>query len=347
MTTSVSSSYLGTALIPSITQTQATLASEGTELSSGQYADLGLQLGSQSGYELSLRNEHDVLQSLTTSNSVVTTNLTVSQDALGSILSAAQSAQASLTTWTGDATASAATLQTVGSSGLQSLVATANTTSNDSYVFGGENSGVAPVADSNTITNTVTQAFQSYFGFAPTSSSAASVTSTQMQSFLSNAVSPLFTSNWSSSGLSSASSINTTAQIAPGETVDTSTNANQPGFSQLAQGYAILAALGGTQLSSSAQQVVASTATSLVTQGVASTTTTESNVGSLLASVSDATSSMSSQMTILQTQIGNLDNVNTTTIATQINQLSTQLETAYQLTDQIQKLSLAQYLPIS
>jgi flagellar hook-associated protein 3 FlgL len=56
---------------------------------------------------------------------------------------------------------------------------------------------------------------------------------------------------------------------------------------------------------------------------------------------------MSSQMTILQTQIGNLDNVNSSAVATQLTQLSTQLETAYQLTSQITKLSLAQYLPIA
>ncbi len=52
-------------------------------------------------------------------------------------------------------------------------------------------------------------------------------------------------------------------------------------------------------------------------------------------------------MTILQTQIGNLDNVNAQSVATQLNTLSTQLQTAYELTAQLQKLSLAQYLPVS
>jgi flagellar hook-associated protein 3 FlgL len=52
-------------------------------------------------------------------------------------------------------------------------------------------------------------------------------------------------------------------------------------------------------------------------------------------------------MTILQTQIGNLDNVNSAAVAAQINTLSTQLQTAYELTAQLQKLSLAQYLPVA
>ena len=50
-------------------------------------------------------------------------------------------------------------------------------------------------------------------------------------------------------------------------------------------------------------------------------------------------------MTILQTQIGNPDDVEANSVATQLNTLTTQIETAYQITEQPQKLSLAQYLP--
>lgn len=345
---SVSSNYLTSSLLPSIQQTEATLSSDGVELSTGQYANIGTQLGDQSGYELSLRNENELMQSLTASNSIVTENLTTAQDTLDSIRSAASTAQTDLTAWTGNATTSNATLESIGSTGLQSLVASANTMSNGTYVFGGENNSVAPMADSTTVTAAVTSAFQTYFGFAPTDSAASSVTVSQMQAFLGD---PSFTSLFSSAGwtssFSSASSTNTTTQIAPGETGTASTNINQAGFQQLTEGYAMLAVFGNAGLSSSVQQAVASTGMSLVTEGVSSITAQEADVGTALATVSDASSSMASQMTILQTQIGNLDNVNTTTIATEITQLSTQLQTAYNLTAQIQKLSLAQYLPVA
>jgi flagellar hook-associated protein 3 FlgL len=341
MTTSISSNYLATALLPSIAQTQSTLAADGVEESTGQYANLGLQLGDQSGYELSLKNENELLQTLTTSNSLVTTNLTTAQDALNSILTDAQNAQSTMTTWTSESTSSPSTLQTTGSEGLQGLIAAANTTSNGAYVFGGDNSSVAPMNDYTTITNSLSQAFQSYFNFPLGAAGTASLTVSQMQGFLDDpSYTGLFSSAWSN-----ASSTNTTAQIAPGQTIETSTNANQPGFQQLAQGYALLAVFGASSLSSSVQQLVASTATSLITQGVSSTTATEASVGASLSQVSDATSSMSSQMTILQTQIGNLDDVNATTVATQLETLSTQLQTAYSLTAQLQKLSLAQYIP--
>jgi flagellar hook-associated protein 3 FlgL len=49
-------------------------------------------------------------------------------------------------------------------------------------------------------------------------------------------------------------------------------------------------------------------------------------------------------MTILQTQIGALDNVNAYQTATQVSSLTTQIQTAYSLTAALQKLSLVDYL---
>ena len=243
-------------------------------------------------------------------------------------------------------------MQNLGVNALQSLIATTNTTSNGQYVFGGINSSVAPMADyfSSTTSSAkaaIDQAFQTTFGFAPTDPAASTISASDMQSFLSGPFAAQFGGSAWSSNWSSASSANTSGQIAPGETIDTSTNANQPGFQQLAQGYAMLAEFGGSQLSAAAQQAVASSATSLITQGVNSTTATEAGVGASLQRVTDANNSMSSQMTILQTQIGNLDNVNPDAVAVKLNMLETQIQTAYQLTAQLQKLNLAQYLPIA
>jgi flagellar hook-associated protein 3 FlgL len=350
--TFVSTSYLGTALLPTIAQTQSSLTNLEIESSTGQYADLGLQLGDQSGYELSLKNQNDLLQTLTTGNGLVTMNLTASQDALNTILSGAQSAMTSLTTWNSAGTDAGESLQTIGVNALQSLIAGANTTSGGQYVFGGVNSSVAPIADYFSSTpsaakTAIDSAFQTAFGCLPTDAAASTITAAQMQSFLSGAFAAQFSgANWTTNW-SSASSDNMTAQIAPGETIDVSTNANEPGFQQLAEGYAMISEFGGSQLSAAAQQTVASTATTLIAEGLASITATEASVGASLQRVTDANNSMSSQMTILQTEIGNLDNVNAQSVATQLNTLSTQLQTAYELTAQLQKLSLAQYLPVS
>ena len=137
-------------------------------------------------------------------------------------------------TWTPSGN-SGASLQNMGQSALQSLIASANTTSGDQYVFGGINSAVAPMADyystpTSAAKTAIDQAFQTTFGVLPTDPAAANISASAMQSFLSGPFAALFQGASWSADWSSASSVNTSAEIAPGQTVTTSTNANQPGF---------------------------------------------------------------------------------------------------------------------
>jgi flagellar hook-associated protein 3 FlgL len=60
--------------------------------------------------------------------------------------------------------------------------------------------------------------------------------------------------------------------------------------------------------------------------------------------MTDANTHMSAQMTILQTQINNLDSVNLYQTSTLVSSLTTQIQTAYSLTAALQKLSLVNYL---
>ena len=287
--TSISTQYLGTAMIPAVTQAQSQLTTLEVESSTGQYADLGLQLGSQSGYELSLKNEYDQMQSLTTDNAIATTNLSAAQAALEAIRANAQSTLQSLTALTG-VSDSASTLQTLGSTSLQALIGSANASSGDLYVFGGINSTSPPLTTyfttpASSAQTALDQAFQTTFGFAPTNPAASTISAGALQNFLTGPFAAQFSgSNWSSNW-SSASSTNTTAEIAPGETIATSSNANQPGFAQLAQAFTMLNEFGGSALSESAQQVLVTTASSLVTQGLSSMTTTETEVGASLGQI--------------------------------------------------------------
>src|SRR5580698_4718510 len=111
----VSSQFLANSLILPITQAQSVLTTAMTEETTGQYADLGLQLGDQSGYELSLKEQVSLIQTLTSGNSLVSTSLTTAQNALSAIGTSAQTAMSALTVWTPSAN-SGATLQTTGQS---------------------------------------------------------------------------------------------------------------------------------------------------------------------------------------------------------------------------------------
>jgi flagellar hook-associated protein 3 FlgL len=347
----VSTQFLANSLVGPVMQAQSSLTTAMTEESTGQYANLGLQLGDQSGYELSLKEQVGQLQTLSSGNSVVSTGLSTAQSALSAIQKSAQTTLDNLAAWTpaGD---SGPSLQNMGQSALQSLISGANTTSSDQYVFGGINSATAPMADYYSTTTSaaktaVDEAFQTTFGVLPSDPGAASISASDMQSFLSGPFAALFQGASWSADWSSASSVNTSAEIAPGQTVATSTNANQPGFQQLAQAYAMLSEFGGSALSRDAQQAVATAASSLVSQGVDSMINIQAELGSTQSAVTNTNNSMSSQLTILRGQLGNLDTVNPTTTAAQISSLTNQIQMAYELTARLQQLNLAQYLPVA
>ena len=71
----VSTHYLANSLVAPVMQAESQLTTAMTELSTGQYADLGLQLGDQSGRELSLKEQVGLLQTLTSGNSLVSSSL--------------------------------------------------------------------------------------------------------------------------------------------------------------------------------------------------------------------------------------------------------------------------------
>jgi flagellar hook-associated protein 3 FlgL len=345
----VSSSYLSGAMLPAVRQAQTQLATLEVESSTGQYADLGLQLGGQSGYELSLRTQDDLLQAITAGNGVTATNMSTAQNALSSILTAAQSAAQSLVE--GDATANGPVIQqSLGQGNLQQLISLANTTTAGGYVFGGQNTGQAPINDyfsqpPSSARSAIDAAFQANFGFAVTAPQVANITAAQMQSFLAGPFaaqfqSPAWGANWSTASANDASS-----EISPGNAIETSTTTNTAGFQQLAQGYAMLTEFGDVGLSAPAQQALVSAATNSLSQGASSIIATQAQLGQSQSEVTAANSEMSTQMALLQTELSRSDSVDAAQVATELSTLSTQLETAYQLTAQIHNLNLAQYLP--
>jgi hypothetical protein len=95
----VSTNFLANSLVGPVMQAQSQLTNAMTEMSTGEYADLGLQLGDQSGYELSLKEQVGQLQTLTTGNSVVSTNLSTAQNALSAIQKNAQTTLSNLAGW--------------------------------------------------------------------------------------------------------------------------------------------------------------------------------------------------------------------------------------------------------
>ena len=346
----VSTSYLHNALLPAIRQTQSQLATLEVEASSGEYANLGLQLGAQSGYELSLKTQIDLLQAMRTANGVTETHISSAQAALSSIRSGAQTAASDVVSLLTGGVDNPAIAHTLGQSQLQQLIAVGNTSAGGAYVFAGQNASVAPLNDyyanpASSAKAAVDAAFQSYFGFGVNAPQVSSITVSQMQGFLSGPYAAQFSSpNWGANW-STASNASVTSEISPGATIVTSTTTNTAGFQQLAQGYAMLSEFGDIGLPADTQHALVSAATAAITQGGAAITTTQAQLGGAQSQIAQADSAMSGQTSLLQTQIARADSVDPAQVATELSALTTQLQSAYRLTAQIASLSLAQYLP--
>ncbi|MGP0060179.1 MAG: flagellar hook-associated family protein [Beijerinckiaceae bacterium] len=338
MSSFISTFSLATILNQTVSTAQSNLANVEQELSTGVYADVGLTLGAETGQDMSLRSQESLLQTIGASNDTATTNLNSTQTILGNLQSTAQDFLQTLLEGT-TSNSTAQSLQSAAQNNLQSLLSQLNTNVGGEYIFAGINSSVAPMTDG---TSSVASAYSSYLtSLAATSST---ISASQMQSFLDTQYPALFQgSNWASNW-SSASDTAIASQISPTQTVVTSVSANQSAFQQLAQAYSMVADLGTSNLSSTAYQTVVSSAEALVQNSISGLTTIQAGLGAAQSAISTANDYMSTQMTTLSTQVGNLENVDTYSVSTQATELQTQIETAYQLTSQLQQLSLVKYL---
>lgn len=346
MVSLTSTSTLTNTLRNSILEMQTQLSQTQVEISSGRVVDLGLSLGAAVGQDYNLAIHQADIASITQTNSFVSARLDMTQTALGSLASTAQSF---LQTLVGSLSngSDAATIQNQASNGLKSLIATLNTTVNQEYIFGGINTGVAPISDyfssSSANKQAVDQAFLNAFGFSQ-SGAVNSITASQMQTFLTGAFPNLFSSPSWTSDWSSASSLTIQSRISLSLTIDTSVSANDPALQQLAMAYTMVADLGTANLSDPAYKTVLQTATQTMEQAVSGLTSLQASVGIMQQSVTRANQSMTLQQSAITSQIGSFEKVDPYEASTRLNNLMTQIETSYVLTGKIQQLTLSKYI---
>ena len=341
----ISSSAISNALRQSILQMQIQLTRAQTEVSTGKVADIGLTLGAGTGQYVSLTQQLSGLQTITDTNNLVATRLSATNSAMTDILTTAQGFLNNLVAGQ-SGTTDPQLMQQQAMSSLQSLTSDLNTTADQQYVFSGINSDVKPIADysQGAAQQAVANAFSTAFGTTQTGSGAASISSADMQTFLGAQFSNLFTGSAWTSDWSSASSQPIRSRITASELVDTSVSANDSAMQKLAMAYTMVGDLGLSNLSQAAQQTVMSNATRTITAAITQLTNLQAGVGNMQSQVTNANNQMSVQTNVLTTQINNLDTVDPYEASTKVNNLTTQIETAYSLTEQLHGLSLVNYL---
>jgi len=340
---SISTATLSSVMSSSVNSLQVQLAQAQVELSTGKAADLGLSLGSSMGQNLSLQNQQTFLNALTATNNLAATRLDTTQTTLSTLQATAQDFLSSLIQNAGSNTTSAELAQGA-TSNLKAFIGALNTTYNGSYLFAGTNTTQKPItdffADSSPNSQSVQAAITAAFGATPDYST---ISSTDMSAFLDSFDSLFAGASWTSDW-SSASDATQTTTIAASYKENTSVSANEEAFQKLAEAYTIVSQLSHAGLSDATYKVVVNKAQSLISTAIGNLTNVQASVGTVQAAIKSSNNQMSAQLSILKTQVGNMEGIDPYSVATRISNLQTQIETAYSLTSQLRSLSLVNYL---
>lgn len=345
-TTYISTQAASTASRLSILKMQTELAKSTKELSSGRYADVGLELGNKTGRTISLRQDYQRLDAIRDTNGLVASRLDTSQAALDGILKNAQEFGASLIA-VRSGNIGAKVIADDASNNLQGLISSLNTSINGEYLFSGIHTDVRPVQDYFSSSSPAKAAFDnalsSYLASIP-AASAADLSATQMGDFIDNHVAPLFDSAGWSSDWSVASDQNVKSRISTSELVETSANANDAAFRKLAMAYTMVTELANAGLTQTAYQAVVDRAAQITGQATSDLTVVKARLGTAQERVSNANERIKTQMDILNRNINDLEQVDPLEVQTRISALETQLDMAFALTSRAQKLSLLNYI---
>lgn len=332
-----------------INQAQRELNRAQKEVATGTYADIGASIGARVSSSLNYSRDMDWMQGIIDTNSIVTQRLSSSQSALSSMSSAAQTALNSVILASG--TGNAMQLDVARRSmkdALSAFTGLANSTTNGEYLFAGNNTDVKPMADyqatGSAAKTAFDTAFSTFFGFSQSSASGANITGTQMTTFLTTVVKPMFDGAAWNTNWSSASDTNMTNRINKTDVVETSVNANSTGMRNFAYASVITNELLLSNMSPDARMAVTTEATAAFGSAISGIDTARSQLGLAESRIAKSNESLTAQIRIVQINLNSLQGVDPYAASTRVNTLLQQVETSYTLTAKIQKLSLVNYL---
>ncbi|MQW89139.1 flagellar hook-associated family protein [Sinorhizobium saheli] len=348
-TSFVSNLAVQNAMRLTIQQGQAELLKLETEVSTGRFADVGVELGSSTSRSVNLRRELARLETLVDTNSIVTQRLSASQEALSQMAEAAEQVRDTLVTFKGNDAADQLSIQKMEIESAMSLfTSAANLSFNGEFLFAGINTDVKPFEDYSAAGSAAKATFDAELANYMSANGIASMsdfTVAQMEDFITNTLEPLYADDtqWAADW-SQASSQNMTSRISTTEVVQSSTNATTDGFRKFALASVIASELMDQDVSSEVRTYIGEAALGYVEEGNTSITAERSTLGISEARVEKANTSLEVQIKLINTHITDLEGIDTYEASTRMNTLLTQVETSYTLTARIQQLSLIDFL---
>lgn len=364
---SISSLSLANASRASIQRIQSALKDATTEATSLRHADVGRTLGQLTGNAVSYRAQDTSISRLLASNKLVSTRLDLTNDALSSIATNGDGYQAALIN--GTATGSGVeALVTTAKQGLQQVLGALNTSADGQYLFAGTQSDVQPMLDGAAGTDAIKADFDDYLGLI--GATRATVSADQVSAYVAgttitadasgtplatprtfkfdnlfnNASDPTLPSAGWDANWSDASSTTATARISKSEVIASTVSSNETAIRQTVSAYAMVAALGIESMGSAARAQVLSAAQARLTAGKDGLTKLQADIGVRQTRIEAADAALTTQQDVVQAAFTRLEGVDETEAALRLNNLKTQLDTAYAVTGKLQGLSLLNYL---
>ncbi|MFA5957151.1 flagellar hook-associated family protein [Hyphomicrobium sp.] len=349
----ITSSFISSASISdetrrSIARLQSQLVDAQKEISTGRHADVGITLGATTGVTVSMRQDMDQIQAIKGSNNLVLNRLTASQSALDTLSKSTSSFLSSLISAQTAATSQDTLIQSA-KAGMQTMQDQLNASLDGQYLFSGINSDVQPMDDyfgtpPSAGAQAVAAAFTAKFGMSPDDPAVANILPDDMTDFLNNEFSDLFSDPSWSSTWSAASDKTVSSRVSRSQIVSTSVTANDGTFRDMTEAFAMISGLGFANLNSGTQQAIISKARDLTANVTGSLTQVQSGLGVTQQRVSDANDQIDSQVDFLTKSIDNLELIDPAAVTTQLTQISTALQAAYSLTNQLNNLSIIDFL---
>ncbi|MGO6816457.1 flagellar hook-associated family protein [Rhizobium leguminosarum] len=343
----ISSSAIQNAMRLTIRQAQNQMTKATMEATTGVYADIGISLGGNAARSVDFSREVDRIDSIKSSNSLVTARMESSQLGLSKMKDVGDGLVSKLTALQGSHDPGSITVAIQSAtSALSTMMDTANTMVNGEYLFSGINTDVQPLTDKTTATSAaiVTQLNTYATGLGKAVSD---LTGAEMSTFITTTVEPMFSqAAWTdpTTGWSQASSQNMTSRISNSEVIESSTNANSEGMRYFALASVMTSALFGQDLSSDAMSTVSKQAISYTTKATSGLVTQASQLGLSQERVKKSNDALDAQSNIIKNKLVDLQGVDPYEASTLVKTLETQLETAYTIVSKIQQLSLVNYL---
>jgi flagellar hook-associated protein 3 FlgL len=344
--TFVSSLAVSQALRYSLLKAQSELSKATKEVTTGRVADVGLALGAGASRSVSLDRDLQRLQGIVDTNGLAASRLSTTQTALSELTSTGQTFLSDLMASISGNTDPDITLAGARDA-LKSLTTILNTSYNGEHIFAGINTDVEPINDFQAASSpnkaAFDLAFSTYFGFNQNDPAAASITTSQMEGFL-TALEPQFLGAGWQGTWSNATDQGITSRISLNETIETSVSANEIGMRKLAMAAASVAVIFDSNVGSDGRQAALNRAAGLVGEGLAELGDLGAKTGNIENRVKNASERLNAQSDILELSIQDLEGVDPYEASTRVTLLQQQIETAYALTARIKELSLVKYL---